>query len=149
MAYNLEDLTAMAIKAAEKENCLFITEIPAFLPCSVSTFYNLEMEKLEDLKNIIWKNRARANHKINQKWYDSDNATLSISLKKIIGSDEDRKRLSQSYHDVTTDGAKITRGSIDLTKLTKEELDLLEKINEKFDATATDDSGHTGPTLQN
>ena len=42
------------------------------------------------------------------KWYKSDNATLQMGLMKLISSDEERQRLSQTHIDHTTKGKEIT-----------------------------------------
>ena len=42
-----------------------------------------------------------------KKWFDSNNATLQIGLMKLLGSDEERKKLSSSYLDHTSDGKEL------------------------------------------
>lgn len=138
MAYNKEELEQEAVKIAKTKKCVFINEVAAFMPCSKSTFYNHELEKLDSIKDVLWKNRTEMSYTQNRKWYLSDNATLQISLRKLIGTDEDRRRLSQSWQDITTDGEKINR-NVDLSILSIEELHILKKLHERS-ATPTADT---------
>ena len=107
MAYKTKDLLKMAIKAIKKHNLFMIEDVVAFLPCSVATFYNHELDKLEELKELINTNRIATKKKMQNKWFESENATLQMGLMKIIASIEERQRLSQSYTDVTTKGESL------------------------------------------
>jgi hypothetical protein len=74
---------------------------------SRSRFYDLELNKSDILKRELDNNKNRTKHSQLKKWADSDNATLQIALYKTICSDDDRKKLSQTYTDLTTDGDKV------------------------------------------
>jgi hypothetical protein len=139
MAYDKKKLEKEAIEIAKNKKCLFIDEVVAFLPCTRSTFYNHELEKLDTIKEVLYKNRNQMMYVQNHKWYKSSNPTLQISLRKLIGTDDERKKLSTSYQDITTDGEKINT-RIDLSGLSEQELDVLLKLHEKRNA---DNSGIT------
>jgi len=130
MGYDTDELLELSLKAIEENNCLFIDDIIAFLPCSRATFYNHGLDKLDDIKEGIWKNRAAARHKQNQRWAVSGNATLEVSLRKLIGTPEERRTLSQSYQDITSDGERLG-SQIPLEDLTIEELEVLKKLHAK------------------
>ena len=88
--------------------------------CTVSTFYNHELEKLETIKRAIDDNKIITKHSLKAKWAESDNPTLQIALFKTICSEEERRQLSQNYNDHTTNGKEINIPVIEWVK-SKEE----------------------------
>jgi len=55
MAYNPKELEKKALEAIEKNKLFFIDDVIAYLPCSRATFYNLELEKLDTIKDALTK----------------------------------------------------------------------------------------------
>tara|TARA_R110000782_G_scaffold72273_5_gene144794 strand:- start:81 stop:455 length:375 start_codon:yes stop_codon:yes gene_type:complete len=111
MAYKTKDLLNKAIKAIEENNLFFIEDIVAFLPCDKTTFYKhfpIDSNENNDLKELLEVNRVNQKVKLRKKWGDTENATLSLALYKLTGTSEERKRLSQTHHDLTSDGNKIS-----------------------------------------
>lgn len=107
MAYNKDDLEKQSLEAITKHNLFFINDLVAYLPCSSSTFYDLGLEKSENIKAALEKNRINTKNGLRSKWYKSDNATMTVALYKLLADDIERKKLSQTYTDHTTDGEKI------------------------------------------
>jgi len=107
MAYKTKELLELSIKAIKKHNLFMIEDLVAYLPCSSRTFYNHELHKLQELKDLTDANRIKTKKGLQNKWNDSDNATLQMGLMKMIASIEERQRLSQSYTDVTTKGESL------------------------------------------
>jgi hypothetical protein len=68
-----------------------------YVDLSSAHFYNLEMEKLESIKEAISTNKSKAVSYMLNKWVGSDNATLQISAFKVLCEDEDRKKLSMQF----------------------------------------------------
>jgi hypothetical protein len=97
MAYDKQDLINLALEAIKKNQLVFVDEVVTFLPCSRATFYNHELDKLDELKDAINNVRTSMKSQMRNKWRESDNATLQIGLMKLIASDEERKRLSTGY----------------------------------------------------
>lgn len=60
-------------------------------------FYNLELDKSDNIKEAISKNKSKAVSYMLNKWVGSDNATLQISAFKVLCEDEDRKKLSMQF----------------------------------------------------
>lgn len=108
MAIDVKKEEKEIIKVIQEEELYNIKSIFAYYSgiCQ-ATFYNHKMEELETIKKALNDNKTKAKKSMLQKWVKSNNATLQISAYKIIGDDEDRKKLSQSYHDHTTGGEKI------------------------------------------
>jgi hypothetical protein len=110
MAFDKKDIYDKSEKAIKEHNLFFIEDIVAFLPCSRSTFYDFfpdKSDELDNLKELLEDNRINQKLKLRKKWGDTDNATLSLALYKLTGTSEERKRLSQTHHDLTSDGNKI------------------------------------------
>jgi len=108
MAYKTKELEKQALEAIEKYKLFFIDDVVSYLPCSTATFYNHKLEELETIKEALKKVRTEIKVSMRSKWYKSNNATLQMGLMKLIGSDEERKMLSQSHTDITTNGKEIT-----------------------------------------
>jgi hypothetical protein len=60
-------------------------------------FYNIELDKSDNIKEAISKNKSKAVSYMLNKWVGSDNATLQISAFKVLCEDEDRKKLSMQF----------------------------------------------------
>ncbi len=117
MAYDKDKIYKQAEKAIKKNNLLFIEDIVAFIPCSKPTFYDLfptESNEFNILKELLDQNRINTKVGLRKKWNDSDNATLSLALYKLTGTTEERKRLSQTHHDVTTQGEKLKDNKVEV-----------------------------------
>ena len=115
MAYDTEKLYESAVKHIEENNLYFIEDVIAYLGISKPTFYEhfkVDSNELNYLKEILIKNRSSAKVKMRKNWLVSDNATLQIGLYKLIGSEEERRKLNSSYIDQKTEHSgelKITR----------------------------------------
>ncbi len=68
-----------------------------YLDLKSSQFYNLQLEKSENIKEAIRTNKSKAVSYMLNKWVGSDNATLQISAFKVLCEDEDRKKLSMQF----------------------------------------------------
>ena len=95
----------------EKHKLFFIEDIIAFLPCTKPTFYDfypLDSNELNELKELLERNRIEVKSSMRSKWYKSENATLQVTLMKLIGTDEERKRMSMTHSQVEQTNKNIT-----------------------------------------
>ena len=112
MAYNRKKIFEQAKEMIVKHKLFFVDDIVAFLPCSKSSFYEFYpdgSDELDELKELLNVNRTTLKVSMRSKWYTSNAPALQMALMKLICSDEERKKLSMTYNDVTTDGEKINR----------------------------------------
>ena len=110
MAYNTEELYNTAIRYINEKNLYFVEDIVAYLGISKATFYDHfpnDSNDLNYLKELLNSNRVDAKVKMRKNWIDSENATLQMGLYKLIATDEERQKLSQSHIDHTTKGEQI------------------------------------------
>ena len=112
MAYNTEELIKQSLEAIEKHKLFFIDDVVSYLPCSRSTFYERKLDKSDIIKEALTKVKTDIKVSMRSKWYKSENATLQMGLMKLISNDEERKRLSQTYNDFTTDGKELNINAI-------------------------------------
>ena len=108
MAYKTEELEKQALEAIEKYKLFFIEDIVSYLPCNKTTFYEHKLNESNAIKDALTKVKTEIKVSMRSKWYKSDNPTLQMGLMKLIGTDEERKKLSQNHTDHTTGGEKIT-----------------------------------------
>ena len=128
MAYDRKKIFEQAKEMIVKHKLFFVEDIVAFLPCDKTTFYRffeLESNEYNELKGLLETNRTELKVSMRSKWYKSNAPALQMALMKLICSDEERKKLSMTYNDVTTDGEKINR--VALTE--KEVKDIADKLN--------------------
>lgn len=128
MAYDRVKIFEQAKEMIVKHKLFFVDDIVAFLPCSKSSFYEFYpdgSDELDELKELLNVNRTTLKVSMRSKWYTSNAPALQMALMKLICSDEERKKLSMTYNDVTTDGEKINR--VALTE--KEVKDIADKLN--------------------
>jgi hypothetical protein len=97
MAYNPKELEKKALEAIEKNKLFFIDDVIAYLPCSRATFYNLELEKLDTIKDALTKVKTEIKVSMRSKWYKSENPTLQMGLMKLIASPEELKQLAMTH----------------------------------------------------
>ena len=107
MAYKTKELEKQAIEAIEKYKLFFIEDIVSYLPCNKTTFYEHKLNESNAIKDALTKVKTEIKVSMRSKWYKSDNPTLQMGLMKLIGTDEERKKLSQNHTDHTTGGEKL------------------------------------------
>jgi len=107
MAYSREMMIESSLKAIQDNNLIWIEEIFAFVPFSQKTFYNHELQELQEIKKAIDDNRVRQKQKMRKKWYDSDNPTLQLAAYKLLGTDLERDILNTQKIDHSNKGKEF------------------------------------------
>ena len=121
--YNKKEIFEKSVKLTKSKNLFFIEDIIALIGISKPTFYEFfppESNELNELKKLIEENRVKVKQVIRKKWFDSDNPTSQFALYKLIGTEEERKRLSTNYNELTgKDGGAIEMEISPLEKIRK------------------------------
>jgi hypothetical protein len=112
--YNPQCIERLAIITTLRHNCLFISDVAAFLPVSRTTFYEHDLNKSDKIKQAINYNKVKTKHSMRAKWYKSENATLQVALYKLLANEDELQRL-------TMNNINIDEGLFD--GATKEELE--------------------------
>ena len=110
MAYDKLKIFEQAKEMIVKNKLFFIEDIVSFLPCDKTTFYRFfepQSNEYNELKGLLETNRVELKVSMRSKWYKSNAPALQMALMKLICTDEERKKLSMTQTDITTQGEKI------------------------------------------
>ena len=107
MAYDRAKIFQQAKEAIGKHKLFFIDDIVAFLPIARSTFYDWELDKSDELKEMLDKNRVEVKSSLRSKWYKSNAPALQLALYKLIASPDEHRSLQMNYQDVTSEGKQV------------------------------------------
>jgi len=110
MAYDRLKIFEQAKEVTVKNKLFFIEDIVAFLPCDKTTFYRffeVNCNEYNELKDLLETNRTELKVSMRSKWYKSNAPALQMALMKLICTDEERKMLSMTHTDVTTNGKEM------------------------------------------
>lgn len=105
MAYDRDIIFNQAKEVIVKHKLFFIEDIVSFLPCAKPTFYDFfppNSDELNELKELLEKNRVELKVSMRSKWYKSNSPALQMALMKLIANPEELKKLSMQYQDITT-----------------------------------------------
>jgi hypothetical protein len=97
MAYDKQKIFDQAKEMIVKHKLFFFDDIIAFLPIASSTFYLWEMEKSEELKELLNQNRTELKVSMRSKWYKSNAPALQMALMKLIATPEELRKLSMQF----------------------------------------------------
>ncbi len=104
MAFDRDKLYQQAQTAITENNLFFIEDVVAFIPCSKPTFYEhfpIDSNELNNLKDLLEKNKIRTKSAIRAKLYKSPKASELLALYRLICTPEERKMLNQNYIELT------------------------------------------------
>ena len=104
MAFDRDKLYQQAQTAITENNLFFIEDVVAFIPCSKPTFYEhfpVDSNELNNLKDLLEKNKIRTKSAIRAKLYKSPKASELLALYRLICTPEERKMLNQNYIELT------------------------------------------------
>jgi hypothetical protein len=110
MAYNKKEIFELSKELIVKHKLFFAEDIPPFLPCVRSTFYSFfpeNSDELDILKRMLDKNKIEVKSSLRSKWYKSEAPALQLALMKIICTDDERKKLSMTHTDVTSNNKEV------------------------------------------
>ena len=85
----------------------FLDHAFAFTSFSRSTAYNNGLDKMDNIKDALRKNRVRAKTYMLNKWIEGDNATLQLAAYRLCADPEEHQKLNQQYIDHTSKGEKM------------------------------------------
>ena len=104
MAYDKKELEKKALLAIEKHKLMFMEHIIAFLPCSKTTFYDLELNESDTIKKAVEEMRISKKTKMLSNWIDSETPSLQIAAMKMISEEHEAHRLNGTRQEIKHDG---------------------------------------------
>jgi len=130
MAYDKNKIFEQAKEMIVKHKLFFMDEVPDFLPCGRSTFYDYfpdGSDELDTLKSLISINKTQVKTSMRSKWYTSNAPALQMALMKLIATPEELKKLSMQF--VESDN----NTKLNIETVTKEQLKLIdEQLESKY-----------------
>lgn len=113
MEFTTEGLFKEAKEIIEaNETVVFVDDIVSKMGCNKSAFYKYipaTCDEMKDIRELLYQNKVSIKTKMRKKWFDSTNPTLQIGLMKLIGTDEERKKLSPSYVEANDDETEVMK----------------------------------------
>lgn len=98
MSKTLETYETQIISVIKGKKLCRIKQIFGFYTgLSSSQFYELGLNKNENIISELEYNRTKTTTSMLLKWTDSDNPTLQVAAMKLLADDEDRQKLAQAY----------------------------------------------------
>lgn len=91
------------LKVIKKNKIAFFDHCFGFTSFSRTTAYEYKLNESDVIRNEIDKNRVTSKNYMLNKWIKSENATLQISAMRLLSTDEEHKKLNQSYIDQKTE----------------------------------------------
>ena len=131
VTYKTEDLEKQAVAVIEAKSLVFIDEVCAYLPCSMSTFYERKLEKSEVIKEALTKNRVSKKLSLRTNWEESTNATLQMGLYKLLATPEELAALSMQNVDIKSNGKTIAPTIIQFVDDSEDEQEISTSLETK------------------
>ena len=131
VTYKTEDLEKQAVAVIEAKSLVFIDEVCAYLPCSMSTFYERKLEKSEVIKDALTKNRVSKKLSLRTNWEESTNATLQMGLYKLLATPEELAALSMQNVDIKSNGKTIAPTIIQFVDDSEDEQEISTSLGTK------------------
>lgn len=112
MAYDKKKIFEQAKEVIVKNKLFFIEDIVAFLPISKKTFYEyypVTSDECNELKGLLEINRTELKVSMRSKWYKSNSPALQMALMKLIGNEDELRRLSMNRTEISApEGKELT-----------------------------------------
>jgi hypothetical protein len=127
MAYDKNKMIKECLTLIEIYNLVFLEDIYPLSTFSRQTFYNQKLDKVDDIKKALDKNKIALKSGLRKRWWEKSNPITDLALYKLIGTSDERDALNNAKQklDVTTNGEKITE-----IKITKVIIDKRDKNSE-------------------
>ena len=81
--------------------------------CSRATAYNHNLDKLDSIKEAIYKNRRKCVTSLVTKWLKSENATLQLAAMRLICDPDEHRALNQNYTNIRVDENNDIKPDVD------------------------------------
>lgn len=96
--YDTDQLFALAIKACDDKDCVFLADVIASLPCCKNAFYKhitIDSDRMTQIKDLLNRNKTTRKKELRKNWSAPDaSASLQISLYKLLADPDELARLT-------------------------------------------------------
>ena len=84
-----------------------------YTACSRSTAYAHGLDKSDNIKEAIYKNRRKGVTSLKAKWLKSENATLQLAVMRLICDADEHRALNQNYTNIRVDEYNDVKPDVD------------------------------------
>jgi hypothetical protein len=111
MAYDKNKMIKECLTLIEKYNLVFLEDIYPLSTFSKQTFYTHKLDKQDDIKKALDKNKIALKTGLRKRWWEKKNPITDLALYKLIGTADERDALNNAKQklDVTTGGDKLSK----------------------------------------
>ncbi len=103
MAYDVDELEKLALKAIEKHKLWTYEQVSGFVPCSKTTLFKYKLNEMDSIKNALRKSRATEFTAAFQRMKANESATAQIAICKVLGEADVRDALNGVNRAVSDD----------------------------------------------
>ena len=84
-----------------------------YTACCRSTAYDHGLDKSDNIKEAIYKNRRKGVTSLKAKWLKSENATLQLAVMRLICDADEHRALNQNYTNIIVDENNDVKPDVD------------------------------------
>ena len=88
-----------------------------YTACVRSTAYEHNLDKSDNIKEAIYKNRRKGVTSLKAKWLKSENATLQLAAMRLICDADEHRALNQNYTNIRVDENNEKQADVDFDEI--------------------------------
>lgn len=97
MAYDKDKVREQILAAIREEKLTFFADVSIYVEPTLSTLYEWEFEKSEDIKRELAKNKLDAKRKLRKQWqFDTAAPALQLAAYKLMAEKEELEALTMN-----------------------------------------------------
>jgi hypothetical protein len=105
--YDRDKVLSDCLNCIEENELVFFHDLAEFIAPTMSALYQWEFEKLETIKEALYKNKVTQKRKLRKNWVKDDAApVLQLAAYKLIAEPEEIIALTMARQEVTGAGGK-------------------------------------------
>lgn len=102
-----EKLKKLCLELIKENNLVFFDELFIFSDIEPAIFYESGLAETQSLKDALEINRAKLKRELRLKWFESTNATLNAALYKLVCTEEEKRALSSSQSQKSSQSSEV------------------------------------------
>ncbi|MBS4760288.1 MAG: hypothetical protein KHX03_06285 [Clostridium sp.] len=102
-----EKLKKLCLELIKENNLVFFDELFVFSDIEPAMFFESGLAETQSLKDALEINRAKLKRELRLKWFDSTNATLNAALYKLVCTEDEKRALSSSQSQKSSQSPEV------------------------------------------
>ena len=97
MTYDIDKIEQQALEIIRRApDIVFIQDLVSEMPVARSTFYKMELDKSDTIKDALELNRTNLKRRLRNKWLNSVNAQCQLALYRLLSNENELSRVRTS-----------------------------------------------------